>query len=283
MGLVYRVIPIPEVSYMEQGYKGTNIQSPEKDFYDLGYLDFPKNIRYFRFVRGSNTFGFPETETKAFFLFPMDALFASKGIDFFDSWYTSSSVWLCEYEIPNDILIKYAGVGYYKRIVLPEFQIPLDALCPIESVMTECDEAMIAKLRNRYQRNLEEYAKTSLDLSNEQTQGKFNCLLEKFDQNFEARIGEKKGIFFPSNIITGRSFIAKRSDIDKALYEEKEEPLMLSSNGIITKESLASYYAFRKQVKGHSDYTEIRVDIPEYLNAMSKECVKKKVLVKPQE
>lgn len=276
MALVYRVIPIPEASYMEQGFIGTCIQTPEKEFYDLGYLDFPKNMPYFKLEENSNTFERPEpeTETKAFFLFPLHALYASRWIERFDGYYSSSSVWLCEYEIPNDILIEYLGFGYYRNVEIPEFQIPIDELCAAESMMTECDDDTFKALRKRYQFNVEAYVQASLDLSDEKIQARYNRLLDRLDKNFEARTGKNKGIFFPNDIITGRSFVARRSDIDKAWYKGEKESLIISSNGIITEETFAYLHDYIKQANEHGCYTAA-------LNSI-KSCVKKKSLVKPE-
>ncbi len=148
--LVYRVVP---------GYWGTRISSgwlggsSEDAFYDLGYINIPKGSSYFKInnaYTSVNNFNYSE-ECKSFFLFPWDALLYSKYIGFNLSSYSNLEISILEYDIPNDILIKYLGFGYYGNLLVPEFSIPLSALNDNNPIIKEYDEELINKILEKYQ------------------------------------------------------------------------------------------------------------------------------------
>lgn len=265
MALVYRVIPIPEASYIESGCIAKNIQTLEKQFYDLGYINFSKADPCFRLnVSGENinTFDTPDCETKAFFLFPLDALRASVYIQ--RGYYTNKFVWLCEYDIPDEILKKYLGFGYYNESPIAEFQIPINELCNLETVKEECDESMLDDLKNACYDSVSDFCDTCIispDYDDERAEKIRNVLVAKLPNRFESRI-EKMGKFAPTNIITGRCFI---NDRDK-YWKYEDGTLIANSNGILTDENIAEYNEYFKDVENMYSYEKKEYIIKRFLS-----------------
>jgi len=125
MALVYRAIPILSTTLLRKKQIGERNISLEEYFYDLGFIDFENSAPFYRISEDScSTFKYPEEETKAFFLFPFDAVSATlQSVN--KKFYHHHEWKILEYDIPDDILTEYCGYGFYDGETKIEFRIPI--------------------------------------------------------------------------------------------------------------------------------------------------------------
>lgn len=135
MALVYRVVPSSSATIIRKKCISLYNINLESEFYDMGYLDFEKSALFFKTpdLEDFNTFKYSSEPTKAFFLFPIDAILNTfRSINGF---YYSRKEWkVLEYNIPNEILKEYCGYGFYDEIARVEFKIPISEFKKYEPI-----------------------------------------------------------------------------------------------------------------------------------------------------
>ncbi len=230
LALVYRIIPIPESSYFISNYKSHSINTPEKIFYDLGYMEIPSNNlnRYFNYCKFNGNRrchkGF-----KTFYAYLDEALFKIKFVAR-SNGYEKDPVWICEYIIPDDVLTEHAGYGIYEicdwrffgiygddssGIIVPEskeFQIPINKLTHLDEVKEKIDKELLTNLQKSYENNLNDLTTYLYSKGIKKIEDLY--VNEDITEIFESSISNA-GIFFASPFVTGRCFLVSIQDVYK--------------------------------------------------------------------
>lgn len=231
MSLVYRVVPSSTATFIRTKNISVYNINLESEFYDMGYLDFENSALFFKNpdLEDCNTFEYTSETTKAFFLFPIDAIVNTfRSINGF---YYSRREWkVLEYNIPDEILKEYCGYGFYQGKARIEFRIPISEFkkyTPEEP--KELDETML------YEHILEENDKIieAIEFSEEDKQ-----ILEIIRPKLP--LCAKKAIegrreYLKCPFITNNNFLVTLSDIykkEKNQYISLEEMLCLLKSKI---------------------------------------------------
>ena len=283
MAKLYRVIPdyiaskmvtISREYYQEEGFE-EYVDISEDLFYKLGYISAHDHMhKYFRVSMDSYSWYAGKEDGIYFFLNPIDGLY--NFIDFTD-WHEDSIAKIVEYEIPDSIvdsfLHGYGSYGWAERIS-EEVKIPLSYLAKDSVVQEKLDSDLkrdLMKILIDDSNEMIEVIKklimndyfgkrTMTNWKNWLLRNKDNGNVEKYFSKIveDAKIKrlENCGMFFKSDIITGKSMIITIEDREMFLeflsnpseYIEKFNEFCERSNGIFSAESVLQRYNDREKL-----------------------------------
>ncbi len=257
--LVYRVVPNRFITMIDSErvwYLDT--LTSEDVFYDLGYMNFSDAHSYFPLhssdpvVGGRlNTFKDINEKTKAFFLFPWDAI---RNIRFFKRRYSREVASILEYDISDEILSEYLGFGYYNGEEIPEFRIPYRILKGEENLLEEINDEFRKVLIDKYRTEIKNSVDLFLPVFSKRISN-INGFKKYVDDiinplNTELLLKEMGSVFdylgtsFLSDAITGKRILVTWNDVLGITYSTRNfdvQSFVDKSNGMLTMDSFEDW------------------------------------------
>ena len=225
MTKVYRAVPIlSSTIYRKKGLNNYNI-SLEKEFYDMGFIDFEDSALFFRTSEDKcNTFDCIIEREKSFFLFPVDAIYST--FTSINRMYYSCCEWeVLEFDIPDEILLEYCGYGFYNEIARIEFRIPISVFQNNSPQLERKfdNETLIKKIIDSNNEYIEKFkiTKENKELA--------DLLVEKMSSFAQKAINGKRE-YIDCPFITNKSFLVSANEIyhqETSQYLTDEEKLIL--------------------------------------------------------
>lgn len=257
---VYRCVPNNIITALDKGIIWPAAQTSEDILYDLGYMNFTNANPYFLISSNLNTFECFNEKSKSFFLFPWDAI---RNMMFIERRYSRLGASILEYEIPDEILMEYLGIGFYDGVEIPEFKIPISILKSDELIFKEMPEEIKNLFIETYKNRGKEIINFILPFienrlkSNEDKKEVINYIEKFFNESCLNMLFKYLGMFFKSNLITGRRFFVSNRDIFNLTNFAKAEIIIARSNGILTKENFTKWLEYTNIARNYDTRAKI--------------------------
>lgn len=227
MTKVYRAVPSFIDTILKYNELNSKYANMEAKLYENNIISFEPTPPFFR--RNSegalNTFSYRDEKFKGFFLFPIDAV--KNPFSAIERYYYGNKEWeVLEYDIPDEILLKYCGYGFYSGDALVEFAIP-------ESVFQNEEKIDDVVLQKKLYNILKEFA------------NEFNSSVT-FDLIEIENVIKSLRNAYSSPYITGKKIVINReeliNDTRKDFITDEEMINLIEKKGIKCSSFLPLYY-----------------------------------------
>lgn len=248
MAKVYRMIPDTVTSAYSKGYLS---DVTEDLFYKLGYLNFNDHEKQYFSVKENNSLNcYGDSTDKGIFFFT-SAWSCCRALIFLNSVYGNEVARVMEYEIPDGIVaFSKQAVTNHQNFQASGIIVPLDLLTSDWQASTEFTEVLRIKLETIGLKDVLESFKSLESIYKGQfsrSEG-IKCFFPFVWEDVNSKRFSNVGVYGKSHIITGRSFIINRKDLElliDVIYRKKSKDdlneLCEKSNGVLELDDFLNY------------------------------------------